>query len=126
MGAAIAGKYSFVSQDKFDDYLKSVGIGMIKRKMLNSTAPDIVIVVDGSNVKIDTITSVKTLKLEFVLDTPYDYDPGTGEVGKYVTSIDGNVMVTKKADTGGLQRSVNLQILVLFRPCMEKESMALV
>merc|ERR1711874_485061 len=100
--AAIAGKYSFVSQDKFDDYLKSVGIGMIKRKVLTSTAPDVVIVVDGKNVKVDTITSVKTLKLEFVLDTPYDHDPGTGEVGKYVTSIEGNDMVTKNAATGAV------------------------
>ena len=49
---------------------------MIKRKMLASTSPDIVITVNGNNVKIDTITSVKTLNLEFTLDTPYKTDPG--------------------------------------------------
>ena len=26
--------------------------------------------------------------------------PGTGEVGEYITSLEGNVLVTKKADTG--------------------------
>merc|ERR1712037_1033445 len=98
--AAIAGKYSFVSQDKFDDWLKAVGIGMIKRKLLAGTSPDIVITVDGKNMKIDTITSVKTLNLEFTLDTPYKTDPGTGEVSEYITSLEGNVLVTKKADTG--------------------------
>ena len=70
---------------------------MIKRKMITSTAPEIVITVDGSNYKLVTITSVKTINLEFTLDAPYDHDPGTGEVGKYVTVLEGNVLVTKKA-----------------------------
>ena len=70
---------------------------MIKRKMITSTAPEIVITVDGSNYKLVTITSVKTINLEFTLDTPYDHDPGTGEVGKYVTVLEGNVLITKKA-----------------------------
>ena len=26
--------------------------------------------------------------------------PGTGEVGEYVTSLEGNVLVTKRVDTG--------------------------
>ena len=26
--------------------------------------------------------------------------PGTGEVSEYITSLEGNVLVTKKADTG--------------------------
>ena len=50
---------------------------MIKRKMASKTTPDVVIVVDGNNIKIDTITSVKTIKVEFVLDTPYEHDPGS-------------------------------------------------
>ena len=49
---------------------------MIKRKVLASTSPDIVITVNGKNMKIDTITSVKTLNLEFTLDIPYKTDPG--------------------------------------------------
>merc|ERR1712241_312545 len=97
--ATFAGKYSFVSQDKFDDYLKAAGIGMIKRKVLTNTTPDVVIAVNGNHFKIDTITSVKTINVEFDLDPPYEHDPGTGEVGKYVTSMEGNVMVTKKAGT---------------------------
>merc|ERR1711997_518647 len=86
--AAIAGKYSFVSQDKFDDYLKAIGIGMIKRKVLTNTTPEVVIEIDGNIYKVDTITSVKTIKLEFILDTPYEHDPGTGETVKYVTSLE--------------------------------------
>ena len=50
---------------------------MIKRKVLTNTTPDVVIVVDGNTYKIDTITSVKTIKVEFVLDTPYEHDPGS-------------------------------------------------
>ena len=60
---------------------------MIKRKMLASTSPDIVITVNGNNVKIDTITSVKTLNLEFTLDTPYKTDPGNYNVKDYFQKI---------------------------------------
>ena len=47
---------------------------MIKRKMASKTTPDVVIIVYGNNIKIDTITSVKTIQKEFTLDTPYDND----------------------------------------------------
>ena len=50
---------------------------MIKRKVLTNTTPDVLIVSDGKNFKIDTITSVKTIKVEFDLDTPYEHDPGS-------------------------------------------------
>ena len=49
---------------------------MIKRKVLTSTTPDVVITVNGNHFKIDTITSVKTINVEFDLDTPYEHDPG--------------------------------------------------
>ena len=72
---------------------------MIKRKVLTNTTPEVVIEIDGNIYKVDTITSVKTIKLEFILDTPYEHDPGTGETGKYVTSLENNDLVTKKVDS---------------------------
>ena len=57
---------------------------MIKRKVLASTSPDIVITVNGKNMKIDTITSVKTLNLEFTLDTPYKTDPGNHQMKSFL------------------------------------------
>ena len=38
---------------------------MVKRKVLSKITPDVVIVVDGNNIKIETITSVKTINVEF-------------------------------------------------------------
>ena len=39
---------------------------MIKRKMMAGTSPDIVITVNGDNVKIDTFTSVKNLRSLYI------------------------------------------------------------
>lgn len=74
----------------------------MKRTVVASTKPDIVITATGNKYKIETITSVKTIVTEFTLDTPYETDPGTGTVGKYITSLDGNTLVTKDASSGNV------------------------
>lgn len=73
----------------------------MKRSVLANIKPDINITVDGNKYKIETITSMKTVVVEFTLDSPYETDPGTGTVGKYITSLEGgNTLVTKNADNG--------------------------
>ena len=73
---------------------------MMKRTVITKTSPEITITVSGNSYKVVSATSVKTITLEFVLGTPYEHDPGTGEVGKYVTTLEGNALVTKEAETG--------------------------
>ena len=46
-----------------------------------------------------TYFAVKILSNKSITYENFVY-PGTGEVGEYVTSLEGNVLVTKKVDTG--------------------------
>ncbi len=73
---------------------------MLQRKVIVKTSPDIVVTVDGNKYKVETITSLKTMVVEFTLGSPYETDPGTGTVGKYVTSLEGDSLVTKDAGSG--------------------------
>ena len=73
---------------------------MLKRIVLTKTTPEVTITVSGNSYKVISVSSVQTVALEFVLGTPYEYDPGTGEVGKFVTTLEGNALVTKEAETG--------------------------
>ena len=72
---------------------------MIARKTISSMKPDIIVTVDGKKWKIEQKTSLKTIVIEFNLDEVSEYDPGSGTVGKYFNSLDGNKLVTKSPDT---------------------------
>ena len=50
---------------------------MIKRNVIASTKPDIVIEANGDNYTVTTITSLKTIKISFTLGKEYEADPGT-------------------------------------------------
>ena len=90
MTVQIAGKYTFVSQENFEDYLKAEDVGMIIRNVLASTKPDIVVEIDGDNFTITTVTSLKTIKMSFTLGKEYESDPGTNKIGKYITTFEGS------------------------------------
>jgi hypothetical protein len=42
----IIGRYRLVSSEGFDDFLRALGVGLVKRKLANSVSPIIVINVD--------------------------------------------------------------------------------
>ena len=52
-------------------------MGIIKRKTISSTKPDILVEVDGDNFIVTTIT-IKTIVEKFRLGEVYESDPGTG------------------------------------------------
>merc|ERR1711879_861342 len=98
MGEKMAGKYSFVSQDKFKDWLKAEGFNMILRNALASTKPDVTIEVNGQQIKITAKIMVKTIVQEFTLDKPSTYDPGSGTPDTFINFLQGNTLITKKAN----------------------------
>ncbi|MTJ09984.1 lipocalin/fatty-acid binding family protein [Anabaena sp. UHCC 0204] len=99
MTVQIAGKYSFVSQENFEDYLKAENVGMITRTVLAKTTPDMIVEIDGDNFTITTVTNLKTIKISFTLGKEYDCDPGTNKVDKYITTLEGgDTLVTKKVE----------------------------
>merc|ERR1712018_274974 len=101
MAGKFAGKYSFVSQENFDEFLKDTDFNMVKRTMFAKTKPEIVIGVNGKAFVIRTVTSLKTINAEFTLDEPYENDM-TGEKQTYITSMEGNKLVTKLVSSGNV------------------------
>lgn len=68
---------------------------MVVRKAMASTKPDITIEVDGNKFTITTSTTLKTMKVEFTLGEAYEADPGVGTKDTYLTTMEGNKLVTK-------------------------------
>ena len=52
----IVGRYRLVSSEGFDDFLKCLGVGMVKRKLANSVTPVVEVGVDSSG-KIQSTTN---------------------------------------------------------------------
>merc|ERR1712079_321046 len=92
---AVAGTYKFVSQENFEAYL-AAGVGMMKRKIICATSPDIVMEVNWDEITSTTITSLKTIKISFTLGKEYEADPGTDKKAIYITTLEGNTLVTKE------------------------------
>lgn len=95
----IAGRYSFVSQENFEDYLKAEDLGMIKRSVMKKERPDISVGIDGDNFTVTIHEKLKTIKISFTLGKEYQCDPGTGKVNQYITTLEGGAtLMTKKLD----------------------------
>jgi hypothetical protein len=75
---------------------------MLMRKTISATSPDIVVEINGSKYTVSTITTLKTIKIEFTLGATYEADPGTGKKGNYITTLEGNSLVTKDAGSGNV------------------------
>nr|ACO11062.1 Fatty acid-binding protein [Caligus rogercresseyi] len=93
---AMAGTYNFVSQDNFDKYLSAAGVGTIHRMAVTKTKPDIVVEVSGDTYTFTTKTAIKDVKISFTLAKEYECDPGTGRVAKYLTTMEGDTLITKE------------------------------
>nr|ACO14989.1 Fatty acid-binding protein, adipocyte [Caligus clemensi] len=93
---AMAGTYNFVSQNNTSEYLAAAGVGTIHRMAVSKTKPDIVVEVSGDNYTFTTKTSIKDVKISFTLGQEYECDPGTGRTAKYITTKEGDSLITKE------------------------------
>lgn len=90
------GKYTFFSQDNFENYLKAADIDMIQRNLIASTKPQMVIEALDGSISLVNITSMKNVTTRIPLDQEYSADPfAFGRTVRYVTTAQDDWMVTR-------------------------------
>lgn len=72
--AAWVGKFKLTESDKFDEFLKELGVGMIKRKLATSTKPELEISQEGPQWTIKTKTAIRDSVITFKLGEQFDED----------------------------------------------------
>jgi len=94
------GKYLMESSDKFDEYMKALGVGMIKRRLANSVVPINEIEISESGLyTIRTLTTVRNTELTFHLNEPFTEDTIDGRKTETTATRTGNLLVLdQKAD----------------------------
>ena len=65
--APITGQYTQVSSEKYEDFLKALGVGFILRKAALASTPVMTITEEGGNWTMVTKTTVKSIELKFRL-----------------------------------------------------------
>ena len=89
----LPGRYLMASSENFDDFMKVLGVGMIKRKLANSVIPvnEIEIAEDGQYT-IRTVTTVRTTEIKFKLNEPFTEDTIDGRKTQTIPTRDGNLL----------------------------------
>ena len=105
----LPGRYLMESSEKFDDFMKALGVGMIKRKLANSVVPvNEIEISDDGLYTIRTVTTVRTTEISFRLNEPFTEDTIDGRKTQTTPTRVGNFLkLEQKGDkTRGEKDSV--------------------
>ena len=94
--AFTSGKFYFVSQSNFEDYMKAANVGMIKRNVLLKEKHDITVEENGGNFTISFYGSLKNIRLSFKVDTEFEADLGFDITSHFLPSIVGPNIIQLK------------------------------
>merc|ERR1719266_2112701 len=89
----IAGRYRLLKTENFDEFMKRLGVGLIKRKLANSVSPQNVILVnDDGSYTVRTESTVRTTELNFSLGVPFKEETLDGRITLTTATRIGNVL----------------------------------
>ncbi|KAG8451204.1 hypothetical protein GDO86_003450 [Hymenochirus boettgeri] len=110
------GTWRLVESNKFDEYMKAIGVGFATRQIGNVTKPTTIISLDGDRVVIQTQSTFKNTEVSFKLDEEFDETTADDRKCKtLVTLEDGKLKQIQKWDgkETTLVREVDKDKLVL-------------
>lgn len=103
----LPGRYLMESSEYFDDFMKALGVGMIKRKLANSVIPiNEIEISDEGLYTIRTVTTVRTSEISFKLDEPFVEDTIDGRKTQTTPTREGNFLKLDQKGGKGEKDSV--------------------
>ncbi|CAN9503968.1 unnamed protein product [Ophioblennius macclurei] len=116
MAEAFVGTWNLNTSEKFDEYMKELGVGFATRKVAMVTKPTTIIELDGDKVTVKTQSTLKNTELSFKLGEEFDETTADDrKVKSTVSVVDGKMVHIQKWDgkETSLVREVNGNNLVL-------------
>ncbi len=90
-----AGKYKQTKEDKYEDFLKGLGLNLFMRKAAKSSTPTMEIhETSPGKWKAITATKMKAVEVNFESGKPFDEDTADGRKCTTTITIDGNKWIT--------------------------------
>ncbi|CAH1997960.1 unnamed protein product [Acanthoscelides obtectus] len=93
-------KYKLSSSEKFDEYMKALGVGLVTRKMGNAVSPVVELKKEGDEYVLSSTSTFKNVVLKFKPGVEFDQETPDGRKVKATINVDGNTLkeVQKNAD----------------------------
>ncbi|NP_001155787.1 MPA13 allergen-like [Acyrthosiphon pisum] len=100
MEAFLNKKYKLSSSEKFDEYMKALGVGMMTRKLGNTVSPVVELTKsDDGKLVLSSNSTFKNSSIAFKLNEEFDEETPDGRKVKSLIVQDGNKLVhTQKCD----------------------------
>ncbi|XP_065255158.1 fatty acid-binding protein 5-like [Emys orbicularis] len=86
------GKWSLISSEGFEEYMKELGVGVALRKMGSMAKPDVYIIKDGDTITIKTESTFKSSQLSFKLGEKCEENTLDGRKVQTLVTLDGNTL----------------------------------
>jgi len=87
------GKFKLTSSDKFDEFLKELGVNFVLRNLAKTSNPVVEITKDGEEFTLKTTTTFKTSEIKFKLGEEFEEARMDGAKVKTKVEADGNKLV---------------------------------
>nr|WPK49590.1 FABP1 [Echiniscus testudo] len=99
MADLIVGKYKLESSENFDEYMKSIGVGLVTRKLGATASPTVTVTKEGDGkYRLKTETAIKTTDIAFRVGETFDEETLDGrKVTSVVTQPAPNQLVQKQS-----------------------------
>ncbi|KAJ7338954.1 hypothetical protein JRQ81_012856 [Phrynocephalus forsythii] len=82
------GTWKLISSEKFDDYMKELGVGFATRKIASVAKPNVCISCNGDTVTIKTESSIKNTEIAFKLGEEFDETTADDRKVKSIVTLD--------------------------------------
>eukprot|EP01054_Gregarina_sp_Poly1_P007335 Gregarina_sp_Poly_1__7334@NODE_4044_length_763_cov_6_780172_g2635_i0_p1_GENE_NODE_4044_length_763_cov_6_780172_g2635_i0NODE_4044_length_763_cov_6_780172_g2635_i0_p1_ORF_typecomplete_len144_score23_75Lipocalin_7/PF14651_6/1_5e30Lipocalin/PF00061_23/1_3e21DUF5640/PF18692_1/0_0026_NODE_4044_length_763_cov_6_780172_g2635_i0331726 len=86
-------KYKLASSDKFDEYMKAVGVGLVTRKMGNAVSPVIELKENNGEYTLTSESTFKNITLTFKLGQEFEQETADGRKVMTTFTLDGNKLI---------------------------------
>ena len=96
MEASATGKYERMSEEKYDDFLKALGLNFMLRKAATVSTPVMEVSELGGVWSIKTSTSLKVIELKFKVGEAFDETTPDGREVSALVTIDGNKLISEQ------------------------------
>ena len=92
------GDWKLISSENFEELMKALGVGLIMRKIGNTTKPNVKLTQNGDEWTLTTTSAVKTHVIKFKLNEAVDEETLDGRKVKSTFVLDGNKLVQTQRD----------------------------
>merc|ERR1711915_111129 len=93
------GKYTRVSEENYNEFLKALNVNFVLRKAATSSTPVMEITESDGNWTMKTSTTMKTVELKFKLGVPFEEDTTDGRKCETTVSMEDNKLITMQKAT---------------------------